>query len=213
MLFCQYIRKISTKLYHRKKLGKLEKLAWKSARNALRMELKTSNCDLFFSMRMREWGTCCRVMAAGEFFGFCTVLRLLHVGKHQMEELLISKRHVGKGLLRSVDQSNYEGRRQEKNSSREWPEKLNLLRKSLRRSLLRWYNYYGYYSPYKTHHDTVEYDDEGIEDTIVLYIDLWAVPCNPPLDRSLCSQFVSHDSARIELPSLYRYWHFDGVHI
>ncbi len=167
----------------------VEEEAWESASAQIVSQLNTKNCHIFFSTVMKEWATCCRVVASEKYFGFCTLLSILHIPEALLLSLLDEKTG-GSYPLRGQNAEEF----RLGNSSERWKAKVNAIlattskvRGALRSVFLstgyRWYDSFelGYDEYYR------EFEDEDE----VLYVDLFAVPCYPPLDLGLCSQFVS----------------------
>ncbi len=114
-------------------------------------------------MPVQEEATCCRVSVGGEEFGFCTLMRLIQ------EEFQTVTSRISRYASQSENgiRGRVLWRKPGMNTS---PESVS--------SLLA------------TAHD--DYDDDGNGgESDVIFIDLFAVPCNPPLDQGLCSQYVS----------------------
>ncbi len=169
-----FIHTIAEKMYHGSKLQRVEKEAWDCSSKAIKAELRTPNCNLFFAGREQEWATCCRVLVADEYFAFCTYLRILGISEARSRNLFLSKSDQTLSVARSQAAQSH---LQRKFMAFPGLAILGSLGSAYREFLSRAYFY------------TADFL-EPVTFT-VMYVDLFDVPCYPPLDLGLCSQFVS----------------------
>lgn len=170
--YAQYVQEIAEKVYVDKLLDASERTAWESAVIALRDELDSENCNLFVSDEMKEWATCCRILAATEYFGFCTFLSVLGVSEKERNRLLKKKERE----KRKSEQKAKKQKKKTVKSPARTPE-------GSFRPVSRWYDGYKY--------EEAWYAPSSQRGGVNIFLDLLEVACHPPIDNGLCSQFVS----------------------
>lgn len=184
------MKAISLKLTAGLQINIIEHAIWEGAAVVMYSLLDTPDCDDFFSYVYQKDAVCCRILVSGEYFGFCTLEYLIEEYGEPEESASNSGRKLmplmpvhEKSELRGKPSGNSESSMSGTISSKSQTTYAKLGSIEPRRNSL------GLFSLRSA--GVVIVPDCHCE---VIYIDLFAVPCYPPLDFSLCSQYVSYTS-------------------
>lgn len=154
----------------KKGMSRSERMMWESAQTAMKTSLRRQNCEVFMSDQLENWALCCRVNVWGPEYGLCAPLSVLDL--------------TPKNVLKFTFGNKKKGLRTKRR-------KLKKMQKKLSNSKDRSARVPASSVPSTTRFfDSISVGSLDEDELTTLFVDLFDVPCYPPIDNGLCSQFV-----------------------